>query len=105
MTSRHSVKLQTTRHYVVCSSHSLSVLLETLMSDTTDWYLNKKGMPWFWSGINRHFSKMSSVDWQLTPNNTNINKSAHTLTNKYTNTGLSLLEAIARYVINVIRNS
>ncbi|KAL1943444.1 hypothetical protein VTO73DRAFT_4519 [Trametes versicolor] len=59
-----------------------------------DWWTNKKGMPWFIAGINRNFSKMLPGDWQSTPNNTNINKSAHTLTNTHTRTGLSLLEAI-----------
>ncbi|KAI0707244.1 hypothetical protein C8Q76DRAFT_860399 [Earliella scabrosa] len=61
-----------------------------------DWYTNKKGMPWFWGVINRHFSKMPDRDWLSTPNNTNINESAHTLTNAYTGTGLSIFEGILR---------
>ncbi|KAI0356054.1 hypothetical protein OH77DRAFT_1538515 [Trametes cingulata] len=59
-----------------------------------DWWANKKGMPWFAAGINRNFSRMSPADWQSTPSNTNINESAHTLTNAHTRTGLSILEAV-----------
>ncbi|TFK92534.1 hypothetical protein K466DRAFT_595192 [Polyporus arcularius HHB13444] len=59
-----------------------------------DWYANKKGMPWFWACINRHFSRMADSDWYTTPDNTNINESAHTLTNLFTGIGLSILEAI-----------
>ncbi|TFK94419.1 hypothetical protein K466DRAFT_593594 [Polyporus arcularius HHB13444] len=61
-----------------------------------DWYANKKGMPWFWAVINRHFSKMPERDWLSTPDNTNINESAHTLTNAHTGTGLSIFEGILR---------
>ncbi len=68
----------------------------------TDWYANKKGMPWFWAVINHHFSKMAECHWLSTPDDTNIGESAHTLSNLYTGIGLSILEGILWCVLHLI---
>lgn len=60
--------------------------------------MNKEPHPWIWAGLNRNLSRMSPVNWDTTPSNTNINESAHTATNAHTGIGLSLLHAIIQYV-------
>lgn len=76
-----------------------SLILRTLQKlsliHSLDWYADKKS--WFWAAVNMHISKMSREDWMSTPNTTNINESAHVLTNLNTGTRLTLLEAIEWY--------
>jgi Sec7-like guanine-nucleotide exchange factor len=63
-----------------------------------DWAADKDSIPWFWPSINGNLSKITENDWLTTPGDTNLNESSHTLTNKYTGTHLTLLEAIRRFV-------
>ncbi len=65
---------------------------------TADWWADKKPHSWFFAGINPHLSKIEDEDWYLSPQDTNLNESAHPFTNMHTGTKLSLLEAIARYL-------
>ncbi|RPD75850.1 hypothetical protein L226DRAFT_570087 [Lentinus tigrinus ALCF2SS1-7] len=64
-----------------------------------DWYSDKLSAPWFYACINKNFSRMDRTSWDTTPNTTNMNESAHVLTNLYTGIGLPLFEAIQRYVL------
>lgn len=64
----------------------------------TDWWADKKPHRWFFASINANLSRIELDDWHLTPSDTNLNESAHPYTNQHTGTGLTLVEAILKYV-------
>ena len=61
-----------------------------------DWYSDKLSAPWFYACINKNFSRMNPTSWDTTPNTTNMNESAHVLTNLHTGISLPLFEAIEK---------
>jgi hypothetical protein len=48
------------------------------------------------AAVNSKLSLVPKVSWELIPANTNINEGAHSFTNRFTGTGLSLFAAIER---------
>ncbi|KIJ34167.1 hypothetical protein M422DRAFT_263818 [Sphaerobolus stellatus SS14] len=59
-----------------------------------DWMRNKLAHPWYIPSLCRHFSKIPKDDWDLSPNDTNLNEQSHPASNMATGIGLNLLPAI-----------
>ncbi|PSS29898.1 hypothetical protein PHLCEN_2v2610 [Hermanssonia centrifuga] len=59
-----------------------------------DWWADKKPHGWFVGSINKNFSLMPVENFMLTPNDTNLDESAHPHANAFTGTNLPLLDAI-----------
>ncbi|KAJ2926622.1 hypothetical protein H1R20_g10478, partial [Candolleomyces eurysporus] len=61
-----------------------------------DWMADKKPYPWFIPSVNSFMSKIDFWDWNSAPSSTNLNESAHSYTNRHTEIGLTLLDAVKR---------
>ncbi|KAJ7810417.1 hypothetical protein B0H14DRAFT_2607365 [Mycena olivaceomarginata] len=81
-----------------------------------DWYRHKFNNPWILPSINKSLSKISSSDWDLTPNHSNYVENAHPARNAETGTQkliAGIAEAMAsrngsttpRRLHNAIRNT
>lgn len=87
-----------TRYGLDRYSFIISLLIKWVLSYSLDWMIDKKSCPWFIPSVNRFMSKIPEEDWYLTPGHTNLNESAHPLTNMHTGTGLPISDAIKEWV-------
>ncbi|KAJ6557117.1 hypothetical protein B0H10DRAFT_2201447 [Mycena sp. CBHHK59/15] len=62
------------------------------------WYAHKLTNPWILPSINKFLSKISSENWDITPNHSNYIESAHAAHNAETGTHLRLLTVILKLV-------
>ncbi|KAJ6587236.1 hypothetical protein B0H10DRAFT_1831941 [Mycena sp. CBHHK59/15] len=62
------------------------------------WYAHKLANPWILPSINKFLSKISSENWDITPNHSNYIESAHAARNAETGTHLRLLTVILKLV-------
>ncbi|KIO15540.1 hypothetical protein M407DRAFT_34867 [Tulasnella calospora MUT 4182] len=61
-----------------------------------DWWSHKKSYSWLLPSIVGCLSKIAPEDRRLIPDNTNAIEGDHSMTNKYTGTHLTLIDAIQR---------
>jgi len=66
---------------------------------STDWWENKVMHPWYLPSLLKILTKIPHEDWETIAGHTNINESSHPETNRHTGIGLTLLEAITKWVI------
>ncbi|KAJ6608982.1 hypothetical protein B0H10DRAFT_1814675, partial [Mycena sp. CBHHK59/15] len=59
-----------------------------------NWYLQKMANPWILPSINKFLSKISNNNWDITPNHSNLVKTAHAGRNAETAIGVALLTGI-----------
>jgi len=83
---------------------SLPLLIPLLSLASADWTRNKIAHPWYIPPLCHHFSNSKQEDWDLSPTDNNLNEMSHPATTWGTGVGLSLLEAVLKYVFEVIKN-
>ncbi|KAF8156413.1 hypothetical protein K438DRAFT_1777493 [Mycena galopus ATCC 62051] len=77
--------------------YSTPGLTRSIATDSCqDWYAHKLANPWILPSINKFLSKISSENWDITPNHSNYVESAHAARNAETGTHLPLLTAILK---------
>ncbi|KAJ6608408.1 hypothetical protein B0H10DRAFT_2194424 [Mycena sp. CBHHK59/15] len=65
-----------------------------------DWYAHKLANPWILPSINKFLSKISSENWDITPNHSNYIESVHAARNAETGTHLRLLTVILNMMVS-----
>ena len=69
---------------------------------SSDWYAHKKSYLWLLPGFNHTLSRMPETFWNSTPRDSNLVETAHDATNKSTGIRLTPLEAIEKYVFEIL---